>query len=433
MHEPLAPPPNRARRAALIPVLAAWAVGASSAAAAADPPAPSSAGAATQQAAPPSAEELLLQQNFLRWVAAFRADAKAAGIDDATLRAAFDEVRYLPRVIELDRTQPEHSRAIWDYLDSAVSPQRVAQGQDKLLQFRAQAEAAAARHGVAAPIVVAIWGLESRYGEVTGSTPTIDALATLAFEGRRESWARAELLAALRILKRGDIARAQMIGSWAGATGQPQFMPSSFLAYAVDADGDGRRDIWASVADVLASTAHFLARSGWRPGQAWGSEVRLPAAFDLANADAAVRRPTAQWFAEGVRGVDGAPLPEFSDAAILLPAGVRGPAFMVGPNFRAILRYNNSTSYALAVGLLAQRLEGGPGVQAPWPRELVALTRSQVMALQNALNARGLDGGAPDGLFGHGSRAALRRFQRSIGVPADGFPTLELLERLHKP
>jgi membrane-bound lytic murein transglycosylase B len=432
MHEPLAPPPNRARRPALWPWFAALALAAIRVAAAPDAP-PAAEASAAARASQPSAEELLLQQNFARWVARFRVDAKAAGIDDATLRAAFDDVRYLPRVIELDRSQPEHTRSIWDYLDSAVSPQRVAQGQDKLLQFRAPVEAAAARHGVASTIVVAIWGLESKYGELAGNTPTIDALATLAFDGRRESWARAELLAALRILQRGDIARANMIGSWAGATGQPQFMPSSFLAYAVDADGDGRRDIWGSVADVMASTAHFLARSGWRSGQACSTEVRLPAVFDVTSADAAVRRPSAHWFSEGVRSVDGAPLPDFSDASVLLPAGVRGPAFLVGPNFRAILRYNNSTSYALAACLLAQRLAGGPGVQAAWPRELVALSRSQVIALQDVLNARGFDGGAADGIFGHGTRAALRRFQRSIGVPADGFPTLELLERLQKP
>ncbi len=429
MPEPLAPPPHRARCAAPLLALAALALCISNAAAAPDPQRPADAGAQAQA----SAEEAVLQQNFVRWVAGFRAEAKAAGIREATLRAALDEVRYLPRIVELDRAQPEHTRSIWDYLDIAVSPQRVAQGLDKLLQFRAQAEAAAARHGVAPAILVAIWGLESKYGEHVGNTPTIDALATLAFEGRRERWARGELLAALKILQNGDITRENMVGSWAGAMGQPQFMPSSFLAYAVDTDGDGRRDIWGSVADVMASVAHFLARSGWRAGQPWGTEVRLPAAFDVANADAALRRPSAQWFTEGVRSVDGAPLPEFTDASILLPAGARGPAFLVGPNFRAILRYNNSTSYALAACLLAQRLAAGPGVQAPWPRELVALTRSQVIALQNVLNARGLDGGTADGIFGHGTRAALRRFQRSIGVPADGYPTLELLERLQKP
>ena len=394
-----------------------------------DAAAPSAASAPTQA----EADDAALQQGFARWVAAYRIGAKAAGIDEATLRMAFDDVRYLPRVIELDRTQPELTRTVWDYLDSAVSPQRVAQGQDKLLQFRAQADAAAARHGVSPGILVAIWGLESKYGEHVGNTPTIDALATLGFEGRREAWARGQLLAALKILQSRDITRANMVGSWAGAMGQTQFLPSSFLAYAVDADGDGRRDIWGSVADVMASTAKFLARSGWQADQPWGTEVRLPAGFDVGRADPALRRPTAQWAADGVRSVDAAPLPEFADAAILLPAGARGPAFLVGPNFRAILRYNNSNSYALAVGLLAQRLTNGPAVQAAWPRDLAALTRSQVLALQKALNDRGFDGGEADGMVGLATRNGLRRYQRSIGVPADGYPTLELLERLQKP
>ena len=410
-------------------------------------PAPAAASALAQA----GADDAALQQGFARWVAAYRASAKTAGIDEATLRNAFDDVRYLPRVIELDRTQPELTRTVWDYLDRAVSPQRVAQGQDKLLKFRADADAAAARHRVPPDILVAIWGLESNYGEHVGTTPAIDALATLGFEGRREAWARGELLAALKILRSGDITRANMLGSWAGAMGQTQFLPSSFLAYAQDADGDGRRDIWGSVADVMASTANFLARSGWRTGQPWGVEVRLPAGFDAGQADLAVRRSSAQWAATGVRAIDAAALPEFAEAAILLPAGARGPAFLVGPNFRAILRYNNSNSYALAVGLLAQRLinpttptsptsptspttsTSGLGVQAPWPRDLAALTRSQVLALQQALSDRGFGGGEADGIVGGATRNSLRRYQRSIGVPADGYPTIELLERLHKP
>lgn len=389
-----------------------------------------SAPVADTPAATAAADDAVLQVRFAQWLASFRASALAAGIDEATLRQALDDARLLPRVVELDRAQPEFTRAVWDYLDTAVSPQRVARGQDKLLQVQAEADAAAARHGVPAPVLVAIWGMESAYGANYGNTPTIDALATLAFDGRREAWARGQLIAALKIIQNGDIDRARMVGSWAGAMGQTQFLPSNFLAYAVDADGDGRRDIWDSMADVLASTANFLARSGWRPGQPWGSEVQLPAGFDLGRADPEVRQPSAQWAAEGVRTPDGAPLPEFADGAILLPAGARGPAFLVGPNFRAILRYNNSTSYALAVGLLAQRLAGGPGVQAPWPRELAVLSRSQVMALQAALNERGFASGTPDGVAGPTTRAALRRWQRSAGLPADGFPTLDLLERL---
>jgi membrane-bound lytic murein transglycosylase B len=377
-------------------------------------------------------DEEALQQVFARWVAGFRDTARAAGIDEATLSAAFDDVHYLPRVVELDRAQPEFTRTVWDYLDGVLTPQRVALGQDKLAQVRGEADAAAARYGIPPDIVVAIWGIESNFGGNYGTIPAVDALATLAFDGRRADWARGQLLAALKILQNGDIDRANMIGSWAGAMGQTQFLPSTFLAYAVDADGDGRRDIWGSMADVLASTANFLARSGWQAGQPWGAEIRLPPGFDYGRADPAVRQSTAQWTAEGVQAIDGASLPEFADGAILLPGGARGPAFLVGPNFRTILRYNNSTNYALAVALLAQRLTGGPAVQAPWPRELTALTRSQLLALQTALAQRGFASGTPDGMLGPATRDGLRRYQRSVALPADGYPTLDLLQRLQE-
>jgi lytic murein transglycosylase len=385
--------------------------------------------AAGAPADPVARDPAALPQDFAHWVADMRSRARAAGIDDATLRA-LDEVQYLPRVVDLDRAQPEFTRTVWDYLDTAVSTQRVAQGQRKLAEFRAEADAAAARYGVPPSLIVAIWGIESNYGANYGDIPTIAALATLGFEGRRADWARGQLLAALRILQSGDIAPAQMIGSWAGAMGQTQFLPSVFLAHAVDADGDGRRDIWGSMADVMASTANFITHSGWQAGSPWGTEVTLPPGFDPARADSELRLPSSQWAAEGVRAADGAPLPELGDAAILMPAGARGPAFLVGPNFRAILRYNNSTSYALAVGLLAQRIGGGPGVQAPWPRDLVALTRSQLTALQSALNAQGFSSGAADGLMGPATQAALRRWQRSVGLPADGYPTPDVLQRL---
>jgi len=392
--------------------------------------APASGAAADDTALAPQQQQQQ-QQDFARWIQNFRATARAAGITEAALQAAFDGVQYLPRVVEQDRAQPEFTRTVWDYLDSAVSPQRVAQGQDQLQQRRADLEAVAARYGVPPSVLVAIWGIESNYGANHGSIPTIDALATLGFDGRREDWARGQLLAALKILQNGDIARDAMVGSWAGAMGQTQFLPSVFLAHAVDADGDGRRDIWGSMADVMASTANFLVRSGWQANQPWGVEVQLPPGFDVGRADLELRQPTAQWRQEGVRAADGsATLPDFADGAILLPAGVRGPAFLVGANFRAILRYNNSTSYGLAVGLLAQRLDGGPGVQAAWPRELPALARSQLLALQTALNARGFDSGTPDGMMGPATSNALRRYQRSIGVPADGYPTPELLQRL---
>ncbi|MBA3595497.1 MAG: lytic murein transglycosylase [Polaromonas sp.] len=380
--------------------------------------------------APATSSDAERDQRFARWVADFSTGARTAGISEETLRLAFADIRFIPRVTELDGAQPEFTRAVWDYLDSAVSAQRVVRGQDRLLQSRPAVDAAAARYGVPAEILAAIWGLESNYGSNTGDIPTIDALASLGFEGRREAWARSQLLAALKILQNRDISRAQMIGSWAGAMGQTQFLPSNFLAYAVDADGDGRRDIWGSLPDVMASTANFLARSGWQAGQPWGMEVYLPQGFDYALADAATRQPASAWAALGVRSGSGVPLPPLADSAILLPAGARGPAFIVGPNFRTILRYNNSTSYALAVSLLSQALAGVPAVQAAWPRDLQPLSRSQLMALQTTLNARGFDSGTPDGMMGPATQSSIRRYQRSVGLAADGYPTLELLRGL---
>jgi membrane-bound lytic murein transglycosylase B len=271
----------------------------------------------------------------------------------------------VPRAVTSDRAQPEFTRAVWDYVDLIVSPNRVQHGQQKLAETQAELDAATARYGVPQATIVAIWGMESDYGGNFGDIPTIDALATLGFEGRREAWARQQLMAALKILQSGDIDRAHMIGSWAGAMGQTQFIPTAFLSFAVDADGDGKRDIWGSMADVTASTANFLAHSGWQTGQAWGAEVKLPDGFDAGRADDACARPARSGPPRACRRWTARRCPSIADGAIFQPAGVRGPAFLVGPNFRTLLRYNNSTSYALAVSLLAQRIAGGPGVQAP--------------------------------------------------------------------
>lgn len=379
-----------------------------------------------------TAESAGAQRNFESWVRNFRDTARAAGISDATLRSALDKAQYLPRVVELDRAQPEFTRPIWDYLEKAVTAERVTLGKQKWNQHRAQASAAAKRFGVPASIVMAIWGIETHFGGHLGNTPIIDALATLGSDGRREAWARDQLLAALKILQNGDMRANQLFGSWAGAMGQTQFLPSNYLAFAIDADGDGRRDLFGSIADVTASTANFLASAGWRAGQPWGIEVRLPNGFDYARADPQLRESTSRWAQAGVTAMDGKPLPELDEAAILLPAGARGPAFLVGPNFRTILQYNNSTSYALAVVLLSQALAGGPGVQTPWPRDLQPLSRTQLIELQTALNTRGFDSGTPDGVLGPITQASLRRFQRSIGAVADAYPTLELLQKLQE-
>ncbi len=364
------------------------------------------------------------------FVAAFRAEAAARGIPESVLATAFDTATFQPDVIARDREQPEFTRAIWDYLDTAVSAQRIADGQRNLAEWRQTADAVAARYGVPPEIIVAIWGLESNFGRNFGSFEVIDALSTLAYEGRRRDFARGELFSALRILQAGDIPRDRMLGSWAGAMGHTQFIPSSFLAHAVDFDGDGRRDIWGSIPDVMASTARYLSDKGWVTGQPWGVEVTLPQGFDYSLADLQERRPASAWAAMGVRPARGSSLPGFAEASVIVPAGARGPAFLVGPNFRTIMRYNASTSYALAVGHLADRLAGGGPILAAWPRDEQPLSRSQVIELQTRLTASGFDAGEPDGLIGPTTRAALRAYQRALGEIPDGFPTLRLLERL---
>ncbi len=307
---------------------------------------------------------------FDAWKDAFIPVALAAGISARTVQATLARARFVPQVLQLDRAQPEYTRPPWAYLDAALSRERIAEGRTRHRAHAPALDAAAARYGVPASIVTAIWGMESDFGRNFGSFRAVDALATLAYEGRRRDWAQRELLAALRIVERGEIGADALIGSWAGAMGHTQFLPSVFLEHAVDADGDGRRDIWASVPDVVASTANFLAHSGWTRGEPWGMEVRLPPGFDYARAELTVRQDAAAWAAEGVRAEGGAALPPLAGASILAPAGARGPAILVGNNFRALLHYNNSVSYALAVALLARQIDGGAGLQAPWPREL---------------------------------------------------------------
>ncbi|MDT0619724.1 lytic murein transglycosylase [Salinisphaera sp. P385] len=372
------------------------------------------------------------RESFRDWLDGFRGEARDRGIGDATLATALDEAEFLPRVIELDQSQPEFTRQIWDYLDTAASDTRVETGRDRLAEHRDDIEAAAEQYGLQPEILVAIWGLESNYGSNFGDTRTVDSLATLAYEGRRRDFARKQLFAALEILDSGDISADRMRGSWAGAMGHTQFIPTSFQAYAMDGDGDGKRDIWGSIPDVMASTAHYLAEAGWDTGDPWGLEVQLPEGFDYASADGRTRQSASGWAADGVRPASGGSLPQLDDAAIITPAGARGPAFLVGPNFRSILRYNNATSYALAVGRLADRIAGAGPLVAEWPRGLAAMSRDQIEEMQGLLNDAGFDAGTPDGVMGPNTRGALRQFQSSIGLIPDGFPTFALLERLRQ-
>ncbi|CAM0556650.1 Tn3 family transposase TnXax1 [Vreelandella titanicae] len=366
--------------------------------------------------------------NFQQWLRDFRQYAAGQGVSEATLSNALDGVRYRERVIELDGYQPEFVRPIWEYLDTAVSSTRITNGQEKLADHRDTAQQMEQRYGVPAEIIVAIWGIESNYGSNFGDFSTLESLATLAYDGRRRDFARGELLAALRIIDQGDIAAEDMKGSWAGAMGHTQFIPSSFEAYAVDGDGDGRRDIWDSIPDVMASTANYLDRAGWQTGQPWGIEVRLPEGFDYAQTE---RRSSAEWRNQGVQAQQGE-LPNFDSAAIVVPAGANGPAFLVGANFRAILRYNNATSYALAVATLGDAIAGREGIQHSWPRDQAPLTRDNVQELQRALNRVGYSVGGADGIMGPNTRQGLRNFQRDQGLIPDGFATQELLEQLRQ-
>lgn len=372
------------------------------------------------------AAAVLHAEGFHEWREPFRHHAAAQGISEGTLDQALDNARYRERVIELDRYQPEFVRPIWGYLDTAVSSTRINNGREKLTRHRATAQRMEKRYGVPAEVIVAIWGIESNYGSNFGGFSAIDALATLAYDGRRRAFAQSELLAALRIIDSGDITVSEMVGSWAGAMGHTQFIPSSFEAYAVDGDGDGRRDIWGSIADVMASTANYLAKAGWQPGQPWGTEVALPDDFDYAQTE---RRSSDAWAAQGVRAINGE-LPRFDSAAVIVPAGADGPAFIVGLNFRAILRYNNATSYALAVGTLSDAIAGREGIQQSWPREQVPLTHDDMRELQRQLNAAGYSVGTADGIMGPNTRRGLRAFQRDQGMIPDGFATQTLLERL---
>jgi len=370
---------------------------------------------------------------FPAWVKAFRQRALAQGITAEVFEAAFAGIRYNATIVGRDRNQSEFVKQIWDYLDSAVSPERVTNGKAALAARRKLLDEIEARYGVEAEIVAAIWGLESAYGSFRGSSPIIESLATLAFDGRRARFFEDQLIAALRILQSGDARLADFKGSWAGAMGHTQFMPTSFLAYAEDFRGDGRRDIWGDdPTDALASAASYLARHGWQKGQPWGLEVTLPATFDFSLAGERTKKSVGEWAALGVVDTNGKPIPDHGRASILVPAGSRGPAFIIFDNFHVISRYNAANSYVIAVGHLSDRLVGAGGFKASWPRDDRSLSRSERQELQESLAALGFDPGGVDGIIGPNTIAAVRAFQRSIGLLADGYASLDLLNQLRR-
>lgn len=360
-----------------------------------------------------------------QWVKGFWPEAKAAGVSRKTYNAALRKFKPDPTVLKKSSNQAEFKKEIWEYLDSAVTEKRIAEGRQLLKTHRRLLKRIEARYGVDRHVVVAIWGMESSYGAVLDNPNivmgTIRSLATLAYQGGRlAKFGRQQLIAALKILDRGDISLAKMTGSWAGAMGHTQFIPTTYNAYAVDFDRDGRRDIWTTLDDALGSTASYLNEMGWQGGKTWGYEVVLPRGFNYRAGQKQSARSIAAWRKAGVRRAGNRKFPRSSDKATLYaPAAGKGPAFLVIKNFRVIKRYNNANSYALAVGHLADRLRGSDAFHGKWPRSEEPLTDNEKTKLQELLSARGYYEGEIDGNIGSGSRAAIQAYQQSIGLADD--------------
>ena len=390
-------------------------------------PRPTPRGSDVSRAVAPTAEDRALAG----WVAGFRPRALAAGISDATFAAAMTGLRYDPEVVERDRNQAEFTKTIWEYLEIAASDERVANGRRAVRDQNATLAAIESRYRVEGEVVAAIWGLESAYGTRRGDTRVLDALATLAYDGRRGRFFEQQLIAALKIIQSGDTSPDRLRGSWAGAMGHTQFIPTSYLAYAQDFDGDGRRDIWAEdPVDALASTANYLRQAGWVYGQPWGMEVRLPEGYDYRQSGKAVKKPVGEWLRLGVRDVAGNTIPDYGTAQILLPAGSRGAAFMVFKNFQVISRYNAADAYVIGVGHLSDRIKGGDRIAAAWPTGDRALKRAERRELQERLSAKGYATGGADGVIGPNTEEAIRRYQRAVGLTPDGHASWEMLRRL---
>lgn len=374
---------------------------------------------------------------FDKWVSDFWPVAHKAGVSKSVYDAAFRGVTPDPDVLEKAHYQPEFVSTLWDYVEARVSDQRIADGRAALTRNSALLDRIEAKYGVDRHIVVAIWGMESNYGQVLDNPKIVKgvvrSLATLAYaDPPRQRFARRQLVAVLQILQRGDVSIAGMTGSWAGAMGHTQFIPTTYEAYAVDFDGDGRRDVWHP-ADALASTANYLSKAGWVSGKTWGYEVALPRDFDYRLVDSDASHTLAEWSAMGVARARGGAFPRPDDKATLIaPAGAGGPAFLLLRNHFVIKRYNNATSYALAVGYLADRLRGGAPFAQSWPAGERPLTDAESAELQQRLAAAGFYDGAIDGKIGPKSRAAIRAWQQRRGFVADGFAGLRLLEALRR-
>jgi len=369
--------------------------------------------------------------SFKRWVSQFRKRALAQGIKSEIFDRAFRGVGYNAGIVDKDRNQSEFTKQIWEYLDSAVSTARVNNGRAALSKHARLLSRIEARYGVEKEVVAAIWGLESAYGTFRGSVPIIEALATLAYDTRRPAFFEEQLIAALKILQAGDTTPRNMTGSWAGAMGHTQFMPVSYLDFAQDFTGDGRRNIWGDdPADALASTAAYLVHHGWTKGQPWGMEVVLPKGFDYSITSERVKKPTRFWEKRGVKSAHGLPLPNYRRTSILLPAGHQGAAFLIFENFHVIEKYNTADAYVIGVGHLSDRIRGGAAIKARWPRGDRALAFTEKQEMQRRLLAKGFDPDGVDGIVGPNTIAAVQAYQKSVGMVPDGYTSLKILKSL---
>lgn len=369
--------------------------------------------------------------NFDNCIAGMWPDAARRNISQDSFQRLTSGLSPDLHIMDLLDAQPEFTKSIWDYLDTLVNDNRLAMGRETLAKYKAQFDTAEKAYGVDRTIIAAIWGIESNYSTQIGDRSVLQSTGTLACIGRRQPYFRDEFLSALEILHHGDLRPEQMHGSWAGAFGPTQFMPTAFKRYAVDADGDGRKDVVDDPADLIASTANNLKKDGWQTGQTWGYEVKIPQGFNYMLADRAKTMTIAQWEQLGITLPSGQPFPHPAEKAYLLaPAGAEGPGFLMLQNFRVIMKYNPAEAYALAIGHFADRLRGGQPFVQPWPRQERVLSLAERLELQQLLVQRGFYHGTPDGQFGGETRQALRNFQASIGAPADGFASADMLARL---
>ncbi|MCF6221346.1 MAG: lytic murein transglycosylase [Robiginitomaculum sp.] len=371
-------------------------------------------------------------ERFTAWKRDFISRALAKGYDSNLLRATIGQAKINPKAILKDQTQPEFTRAIWVYVDGVMSDARQNGGRAKLAEHAALFADLESRYGVDRYILTAIWGLESAYGKIQGTDNMINSLSTLAFEGRRSKFGEQQLFGILDILAAGDVRQEQLIGSWAGAMGMTQFIPTTFRDYAVDYDNDGNKDLWGNTGDALASTAYYLKRFGWRASEPVTTEVILPKDFDYGLADGS-KRTISSWSAMGIRDMSGQNWSNdalFLEAKLLIPAGANGPVFFTFKNFDVIKKYNNSTSYALGINVLADTLQGKPAIKRDWPRADKPLSLSQKKQLQQALTDQGYSTGGVDGMIGPNSRRAIRAWQRANAVPADAYVNQAMLKRI---